>query len=428
MFNPHDALPLPPRPSLERYRKLAKQLVKAYKTNAIGEWAKRWSASPAVAKFAREKLSESGPKLTAAQFVIARSHGFESWPKFQKHLEGLARKGSPVERFEAAADAIVTGKVTILNRLLREDPELIHARSTREHRATLLHYVAANGVENYRQRTPKNIVRIAEILLAVGAEVDATADLYGGGCTTLGLAATSVHPARAGVQEALMQLLLDHGAAIDTPDSAGNRQSAVLGCLSNGQGRAAEFLADHGAWLTLDAAAGVGRMDVVKSYFDDDGKLKRAALTLEMRNGFLMACGWGRRDVVEFLLDRGADPAWSSKDGQTALHWAAIGGHLDIVKVLLPLNPPLEAKNTYGGTVLGQTLWSAAHGGDADIYIAIIETLLAAGSRLPALHVPVNAKVDHWLERHGSVAEPSWYWFGEEPDSGAASPGGGPAF
>ena len=416
MLNPHDALPLPPRPSLERYRKLAKQLVKAQKTDAIGEWAKRWTASPAVAKFARETLAELGPKLAAAQFVIARSHGFESWPKFQKHLEGMANKGSPVERFEAAADAIVAGKVTILKRLLREDPELIHARSTREHRATLLHYVAANGVENYRQRTPKNTVRVAEILVAAGAAVDATANLYGGGATTLGLAATSVHPARAGVQEVLMQTLLDHRAAIDAKDSAGNQQSAVLGCLSNGQGPAAVFLADRGARLTLDAAAGVGRLDVVKSYFDDDGKLKRSALAAEMRTGFLMACGWGRTSVAEFLLDCGADPAWSSTDGQTALHWAVIGGHLDIVKLLLPRNPPLEAQNTYGGTVLGQTLWSAAHGGNADIYIAILAALLAAGAKLPAKHVPVNAKVDQWLEKHDSFPEPSWYWFGEGPE------------
>ena len=117
-----------------------------------------------------------------------------------------------MERFEAAADAIVGGKIAVLERLLREDPELVRARSTRQHQVTLLHYVAANGVEQYRQRTPKNIVRSAEILLAAGAAIDATAELYGGGATTLGLAATSVWPERAGVQEELMKLLLDHGA------------------------------------------------------------------------------------------------------------------------------------------------------------------------------------------------------------------------
>jgi len=404
MLNPYDAVPLAPRPSLERYRKLAKQLVKAHRADAIGEWTARWigsRAGRAIDKFAREKLAESGPKLTAAQFVIARSHGFESWPKFQKHVEALARKGSPVERFEAAADAIVNGRITILKRLLREAPELIRARSTREHRAMLLHYAAANGVEQYRQRTPKNIVRITEILLAAGAEVDAAADLYGGGATTLGLAATSVHPARAGVQEALMQLLLDHGAAIG---------DSVRGCLWNGQGKAAVYLAERGARLTLESAAGVGRLDIVKSYFDDERKISAR----EMRLGFLLACEWGRKEVAVFLLDGGADPAWHRGDGQTALHWAVIGGHVDIVKLLLKRNPPLEAKNMYGGTVLGQALWSAAHGGDAAVYIAILEVLIAAGARVHEKHTPVNAKVDQWLERHGSLPEPSWHWFGEE--------------
>src|SRR6202041_1140428 len=123
---------------------------------------------------------------------------------------------------EAAADAIVSGAIATLKGLLREDPQLIRARPTRDHDATLLHYVAANGVENYRQKTPNNIVEITETLLDSGAEVDATADVYGGGCSTLGLAATSVHPERAGVQEGLLQILLDHGADIDL-QSAGNR-------------------------------------------------------------------------------------------------------------------------------------------------------------------------------------------------------------
>src|SRR5258708_7198052 len=53
--------------------------------------------------------------------------------------------------FEAAVDAIVAGAIAALQQLLRADPNLIHATSTREHGATLLHYVAANGVEEYRQ-------------------------------------------------------------------------------------------------------------------------------------------------------------------------------------------------------------------------------------------------------------------------------------
>jgi hypothetical protein len=69
----------------------------------------------------------------------------------------------------------------------------------------------------------------------------------------------------------------------------------------------------------------------------------------------------------------------------------------------------------YGGTVLGQTLWSAAHGGDPDVYGEIIETLIAAGAKVRERHVPVNEKIDQLLRKYGSEPEPSWYWFGEKP-------------
>jgi hypothetical protein len=120
--------------------------------------------------------------------------------------------------------------------LLRENPNLIRAHSTRRHHATLLHYVSANGIEGYRQKTPNNIVPIAELLLQSGADVNASADLYGGS-TTLALVATSLHPERAGVQGALLQLLLDHGAIVDFPDQPAGQ--LVDACLANGraQGR-----------------------------------------------------------------------------------------------------------------------------------------------------------------------------------------------
>jgi hypothetical protein len=69
----------------------------------------------------------------------------------------------------------------------------------------------------------------------------------------------------------------------------------------------------------------------------------------------------------------------------------------------------------YGGTVLGQTLWSAAHGGDPKLYAEIIETLIAAGAKVPPRHVPVNKPIDALMRRYGSEPEPTWYWYGEKP-------------
>jgi len=438
--NPQDALPLPLRPNLERYKKLAKDLIKVCKSvDPVGDWVEAWVTmlvrrsgiklgrkesrairrwSEQVEAFVQRKLSnQDGPRcrLADAQFVIARSHGFESWPKFTKHLDELSQKSSVVAKFETAADAICNGDVKTLERLLAEKPQLIHSRSTREHKATLLHYVSANGVEGYRQQTPKNIVEIAKVLLKAGADVNAEADVYGGGATALGLVATSIHPFRAGVQNPLMQILLDHGADIDHETSAGNRQDAVAGCLANGRGEAAVFLADRGARLNLESAAGVGRLDVVKGFFDADGRLKGKTNRKQLQAALKHACTWGRLNVVEFLLDKDVDLSRDEGDGQTPLHCAAIGGQLETIKFLLKQNAPLEVKNIYGGTVLGQTLWSAAHGGDPKVYTAIIKVLIAAGARVPERHVPVNKPIDELLRGYDSVPEPTWYWFGEKP-------------
>ena len=444
--NSQDAFPLPQRPNLERYKKLAKDLVKACKStdeDVVSHWAEKWVTALAkqsgvnfirplpvivsrwtdqVVSFVQRKINEHDGRcrLTDAQFIIARSHGFDSWAKFSRHLNSLTQKNSATARFEAAAEAIVKGDVKTLERLLRDDPQLIHARSTREHGATLLHYTSANGVEGYRQKTPPNIVEIATLLLKNGAEVDAEADVYGGGATTLGLAATSVHPYRAGVQNELMQLLLDYGAVIDHRTAGGNQQDAVMSALNNGRGAAAAYLADRGARLNLSSAAGVGRVDVVKNYFNEDGTRKAKTSQTQVQRAFLYACNWGRNNVIEFLLDKNIDLEDGGDGGQTGLHCAVIGGHIDTIKLLLKLNPPLELRNMYGGTVLGQTLWSAAHGGDPKVYAEIIKTLIAAGAKVPARHVPVNKPIDDLLRSYGSEPEPTWYWYGEKPRQVAA--------
>src|SRR5688572_9649491 len=323
--NPQDVLPLPPHPSLEQYRKRAKDLVKACKSGdptAIREWARQWIEAVArlqgetepprdrreinrhieqIEHFARVQLARGDHRhakcaLTDAQFVIARAHGFLSWPKLVKHLDAVARTSSAVSAFEAAADAIVRGDAATLERLLRDNPELIHARSTREHRATLLHYVAANGVENYRQKTPKNAVEIAETLLRAGAEVDAEADVYGGGATTLGLAATSAHPRQTGVQKDLIDVLLKHGARLDLP-GGGNKHSMVNACLANGCPEAADYLAGRGAPLDLAGAAGIGRLDVLKTFFDEHASLMTNAGDGQMQTALSWACWYGHPNV-----------------------------------------------------------------------------------------------------------------------------------
>jgi len=410
--NPQDVLPLPPRPSLEQYKKRAKDLVKACKSaepNAIRVWVERWlealdatqpegnrptradaikQRADQVDEFARTKLAHerSACALADAQFVIARAHGFKSWPRFSEHLESLARATSLISAFETAADAIVAGDVATLQRVLRESPELIRARSTREHRATLLHYVAANGVENYRQRTPRNAVKIAEILLEAGAEVDADADVYGGGATTLELVATSVHPFKAGVQNELIDALLNHGARLDDPQGAGNQHNLVTGCLANGRGEAAEYLASRGAPLDLRGAAGIGRLDVVKTYFNDVGSLNAKATEAHLKNAFVWACGYGRTEVADFLLDRGidVDARYQSHGcGHTALHLAVYHAHAEIARILIRRGASINVTDeTWGTTPLLWALhaWSQDPTPPIERYYDVVAMLVAAGA------------------------------------------------
>jgi hypothetical protein len=373
---------LPARPSLEQYKKQAKDLVKAFESNQAEALQRIKANHDRFGNLRDSEIHHVPFALADAQFVIAREHGFQSWPKFAKHVTALTRSNSPVAQFEAAVDAIVTGDMGTLKRLLRQNPELIRERSNREHRAMLLHYVGANGVENFRQKTPRNAVEVAEVLLGAGAEVDAIADLYGGS-TTLGLVVTSVFPFLAGVQDALADTFLKHGADIDHPGGAGNQHCPVNGCLANGRPEAAEFLAGRGARLDLEAAAGVGRLDVVKTFFGANGRLKDDATEAQMRSGFKWACQYGRTTVVEFLLQRGMDASEIHR-GESALHRAAYGGHADIVRLLLKGRPAVDVKDkTFDATPLGWGLhgWSeCAPGLKREGYYEVVALLVAAGA------------------------------------------------
>ncbi|MGH9422787.1 MAG: ankyrin repeat domain-containing protein, partial [Thermoanaerobaculia bacterium] len=278
-----DAKQLPARPDLDQYKNQAKDLLKAWKAGDVDVLQRVRQFHPRLNKLSRDEFLGADFVLADAQLVLAREHGFESWPKFADHVAAVRSRLSPVSSFESAADAIVAGDLETLSALLHDHPDLVRARSTRQHQATLLHYVSANGVEDYRQKTPKNIVAIATLLLDAGAEVDATGEMYGGGSTTLGLTATSIHPFRAGFLAPLIDLLIARGAVLDTPGSI------VRACLGNDRPDAAVLMADRGARLDLETAAGVGRLDVVSNYFDDRGRLTSGATQQQLDHGFIWA-------------------------------------------------------------------------------------------------------------------------------------------
>jgi hypothetical protein len=199
---------LPFDAALEDSQRAAEALFQALRSgDEAAEWRFKWM-HPRFRDRSVDDVRAAMLDLADAQTVVAREHEFDDWADLVAFTAAV-QGDSSVARFEAAAEAVASGNLATLRSLLREHPELASARSTRRHRATLLHYVAANGVEEERQKTPENAVEIATLLLEAGAEVDALADMYDAECTTMSMLVSSGHPAEAGLQGALAETLLD---------------------------------------------------------------------------------------------------------------------------------------------------------------------------------------------------------------------------
>ncbi len=334
------------RINLEQSLKQAKDLVKAFRAGDREALEKiRWN-HPRCRGLSPDETRAGAFALSDAQLVIARLHHFASWRKLLDYVATMNAADPVVARFENAADAVIAGDVETLRRMLHEHPDLIRQRSTRAHRSTLLHYISANGVEDYRQVTPDNILDVAALLLESGAEVDATSEAYGGGSTTLGLVSTSAHPRAKKLQIPLIDVLLERGARLD---GEGDLHELVRNALANGCPEAADALAERGARVdTLYAAAGIGDVRRVEAMFERSSQQQREA-------ALIVAAQRGHLEIVRFFLDHGVDVAAS--DGMTALHQASAGGHLGVMDLLIAHGAPLEALNAYGGTVLSSTVW-----------------------------------------------------------------------
>ena len=299
--------------------------------------------------------------LADARLATARCYSIQDWSRLAEWVAAVADQNSPVAQFESAVEAVISGDLDSLRRLLDESPDLTKARSTLVtchdppvHGATLLHYVAANGVEGFRQKTPKNAVHVAKLLLDRGAEADALAGMYGGQCTTMSMLVSSSHPAAAGVQVPLVETLLDYGAAVDE-QGTGSWTSPLMTALVFGFLDAAQALVRRGARVqTLAAAAGLGRLDTTQ-------QLLGSASPDARHRALALAGQLGHVEIVRLLLDRGEDPNRFNPDGfhshGTPLHHAAVAGHDAVVRLLVERGARLDIKDT---------LWNSAPEGWAE--------------------------------------------------------------
>lgn len=282
--------------------------------------------------------------------------------------------------FGAALAAIDDGDVDGLRRLLDAHPELVRARVTEAegplyggyfHRATLLHHVAGNPIRN---PLPDSVVDVARTLLLAGADPDAECgggplQPKTGGATTLGLVVTGAQAHRQGHTEGLLDVLLEFGATLDM--DRGMFLTLYHTVEHRGQREVARMLHARGVAVDLPTAAGLGRLDLVASFFDGEGRpvadadrLWRHApgdgtpLTADevLSDALVAASANGWPEVVADLLDRGADVDAVRPWGPyrvSPLHAAAWAGWPEVVSLLLERGADTEARDpTHQGTPL----------------------------------------------------------------------------
>jgi peptide-methionine (S)-S-oxide reductase len=255
--------------------------------------------------------------------------------------------------FREAVAAIDAGDVASLRRLLEEHRDLAGARLEaagpwlRDRIGTaldaffarpyLLWFVAEDPVLN--DRLPTNIV---DVIAAIVAAVrrDAPGSLQEQLDSTLPLVCWSGVAARCGVQLAMIDALIDAGAA-----PAENAHNALV----NGHIAAAERLVARGGDLTLATALCIGRLD-------DVPRLAVAASPLERQFAFVLAALNGRADAVAWMARHGIpinEPSQDLYAHGTPLHHAVCSGSLDTVKVLVEAGADLTRLDTaWSGTPL----------------------------------------------------------------------------
>lgn len=275
------------------------------------------------------------------------------------------------QKFGPARAAIKSGDLNELRSLLKQDPSLATAQSSVSH-PTLLQCLVLDFVDL------PNRVEMARTLVEAGAEINRPL-----------VAAASIDNVE------VAALLIDLGAAINGT----GRWSPLEEALYWANQGAIDLLLERGASIhNLRLAAGLGRLDLIESFFNSDGSLKPEAGKIEwpfqepeksslpgkikeelqakiagwsndrqsiINNAFVYACMHGSIDAARVLLQKGAQidaiPPGFDFAG-TGLHYAALNGHQEMVEFLLAEGANINIKDTkVGGT---PAAW-AEHGGHA---------------------------------------------------------------
>jgi uncharacterized protein len=289
-------------------------------------------------------------------------------------------------RFHPAIAAIKSGDLEGLRSLLGQDSALATARSSTSH-PTLLQCLALEAVN------VPNQVDMAGLLIEAGADINGAL-----------VAAASINNVE------VAALLLDRGAAID---GAGTWSPLEESLYWNNREMTRLLLRRGASVHNLRLASGLGRIDLIESFFESDGTLKpeggkidwpfgeleksnlagpiKAELQAKVaqwsadpqhiiNNALIYACMHDQIDAARLLLQKGAEidaiPPGFDYAG-TGLHYAALNGHQPMVEFLIQRGATASIKDT---KVQSTPAGWAEYGGHPEIRDYLDEVLSASPS------------------------------------------------
>lgn len=337
---------LPARPNLEHYKKQAKDLAKDCTTGIPDAIARVKRHHPRFHKLSEKEIREA--QLTDAQLVIAREHGFESWPRFVKYLDmvnlisSVASLEDPVAAFIEVAcvprhSGHRSGTLDHADMILSRYPQVAAGNI---HTAAILADEAA--VRSSLSRDPK-------LATVTGGPHgwDALTHL----CFSRYL---RVDKSRSEAFVRTARLLLDAGASantgwfetIDQPTPRPLWESAIYGAAGLAQHpELTRLLLEYGADPNDEETpyhVPEGYDNTVMEILLESGRLNDTSLTCML----LRKTDWHDEEGIRLVLEHGGDPNMVTKFGDNALHHALRrDNRLTIIELLLDhgANPAVKS-------------------------------------------------------------------------------------